>query len=1032
MPRTIVLWQDDFPFYDTLPLSEAMLSAAFPSAGYVPVEGLAAALSDRQTRLLVLPHGSAFPAEAWEAIRGHLARGGHLLTIGGAPFSVPVYRRRHGFTPGRPTVAYMRSLGINEALPLDTAGLELAAVHPSFSTIGGGWRTRRAWALQVRLSDADHYDRLGSMGLASSRLEPLVQALSPEGRVLATPAVVLDHFHGPYAGGRWVMLNFEAEDGFNSSEEAVRLYAAAQRVALRGPLRFGARPALAVVAQGETPTLILHAQSWEEYPDAVLRLTGEGPDGERLREDIPFPVGPTPQHQAIPLPAPRQPGLSHIHLRLRSGSGFLTQYTTGYWCRDAALLSAGPALGAGAGFLERDGRPFPVAGTTYMSRDAHRQFLLRPNPAHWDEDFRAMADAGINFVRTGVWTGHDQIMLEPGVAREDTLRAFEAYLHAARAHGIAVQFCFFAFQPEAFGKGNPYLDPDARARQRDFVAAFVRRFRHVPDLSWDLINEPSQFSPAHLFAQVPNGDEHEHRAWNEWLQRRYPTYESLLEAWNAVPADAGPWGSIRVPYPEELVYRQRWGTFKPLMAVDWHLFSQDAFSEWAHDLAQTIRACGSEQMVTVGQDEGAVTGRPSPYFHHQSLAHTCIHTWWLNDALLSDHLCAAVPGKPLLVQETGVMHYERLDQAARRTELNRAHLLERKLALALGAGAGFVQWLWNTNTDMTDDNEVAIGALRADGSEKPEMGALRRMAAFARSLAPHVGPWEPEPVLVVQPQSVLYSADQDLALRAVQRWVRALTHGLGLPCRALGENVLADSGSPALVVAPYPRALSDEAWSHLLDLARRGSTVALSGPMGDEHFHPVDRLAPFGLDAIIAPITARHCLQDSPAGQVPLVYADESLNRVDRWQFQGSQATWWQRDLGAGRLVACAYTAELSEGESGLNAICQALVQAARRPVVPWHTTHRRPEGALIWPRRFPEATLYTCVSEADRVGTVAFRDERSGAEVSLELAGERAALLLLSRQGAPLAACLHGRLEVNGQELWSGGDATLTWELSE
>ncbi|NPV09134.1 MAG: hypothetical protein HPY83_14360 [Anaerolineae bacterium] len=1029
MPRTVILWQDDFPFYDALPLSEAMLSAAFSGAVCVPVEELPAALGSAETSLLVLPHGSAFPFEAWDAIRRHLASGGHLLTIGGAPFSVPVYRQRHGFAPGRATVAYLRSLSINEAVALDTRHLDLVSAHASFSTIGGGWRARRSWALQAKLSDEQHYNRLGSMGVVGARLEPLLQAVDAEGRVLATPAVLLDHFHGPFAGSRWVMLNFEAEDGFNSSEEAVRLYSAAQRVALRGPLRFGARPALAVLAQGEVPTLILHALSWQEHPDAVLRLTVEGPDGASLREDIPFPVGRVPQHQALALPAPLHPGLHRVHLRLRSGAGFLTQYTTGYWCRDPELLSSGPRLSAGQSFLERDGRPLPIAGTTYMSRDAHRQFLLRPNPAHWHDDFAVMAAAGINFVRTGIWSGQDQIMLEPGVAREDTLRAFEAYLHCARAHGLAVQFCLFAFQPDAFGGGNPYLDPDARARQRDFVAAFVRRFRHVPDLSWDLINEPSQFDPEHLFQQRPHYDPHERRAWNQWLQRRYRTHEELLQAWNATPADVGPWGDVRPPHLAELSHHQRWGTAKPLMAVDWHLFSQDAFSDWARDLVETIRACGSDQMVTVGQDEGALTGRPSPFFHGDALSHTCIHTWWLNDALLCDHLCAALPGKPLLVQETGVMHYERLDQTSRRTEQNRAHLLERKLALALGAGAGFVQWLWNTNTDMVDDNEVAIGALRADGSEKPEMDVMRRMAAFAGALARYVGPWEPEPVLVVQPQAGLYSTDHDLVLRATQQAVRALAHGLGLPCRVLGENALAQAGNPDLVLVPYPRAFGEAGWQRLLDLARRGSTIALSGPMGDEHFHLTERLAPYGLSAVIAPVTSRHCWQDSPSGPIPLTYAGESLNRLDRWLFPGSDDTWWQADLGAGRLLTCAYPAELSQDEGGVRAVYSAMVQASRRPVRPWHTVQGRPEGALIWPRRFPGATLYTCLSESDRASAVTFRDERGGAELTLELASERAALVLLSPQGAPLEACVHGRLVVGGQEVWTGGDAVLHWD---
>lgn len=1029
MPKTVVLWQDDFPFYDSLPLSEAILDAAFSGAAHVPVADLADALAEPDVELLVLPHGSAFPFQAWSAIRAHLSSGRHLLTIGGAPFGVPIHTQRRGFAPGRPTVAFQRALGINEAIPLDSEKLDLTAAHTSFANIGGGWRARRSWALQVKLTDESHYDRLGAMGLPHARIEPLLHAKDAGGRVRAVPALQLDHFYGRYAGSRWVMLNFEAEDGFNNSEEAVRLYSAAQRVALRGPLRLDVRPSPAIVVPGETPSLLLHAESRHDYPTAVVRVTVTDPAGLQVAEvEEPLPLSRAPQYRRIPLPPGDAAGLYRVHLRLRAGSQSLARYESGYYCRALRSAPVPVALKAGEAFLERDGRPLPITGTTYMSRDTHRQFLLRPNPAHWHDDFAAMASAGINFVRTGLWTGHEQVMLEPGIVREDVLRAFEAYLCAAGEHRLAVQFCFFAFQPEAFGKGNPYLDPDALARQRDFVAAFVRRFGDVPHLSWDLINEPSQFDPAHLFQQRPHYDRHEAAAWNAWLQARYRNYVDLLRDWNAAPEDVGPWGGIREPKPEELSYRQRWATFKPLVAVDWQHFSQEVFARWAQDLTDLIRVCGSRQMVTVGQDEGAVDGRPSPFFHHGAVDHTCVHTWWLNDALLWDQLCATVPGKPLLVQETGIMHYERLDQAARRDEENRARLLERKLALSLGAGAGFVQWLWNTNTDMNDDNEAAIGALRADGSEKPEMDVIRRVSRWAGTLSDHAGAWQPEPILVVQSQSLLHSVDRDLAIRATQAAVRAVAYRLAVPCRVLAENRLEESGAPDLIIAPYPRALTEEAWQALLDLVRRGATLALTGPMGDEHHHAVDRPAPYGLRAEVAPITARSCLQDTPSGRVELTFAGESLNRVDRWEFVGLGNTWWQTDLGGGRIVALSYAPELNETEDATAAVYRSLMSAARSPIPAWLTVHECPSGVLIRPRRFPTATLFTCLSEYGSEAMVAFRDERSGAEVRLELPPERAALLLLGTDGRPLSACVPGRLEVGGADVWTGDEAVLAW----
>ena len=67
---------------------------------------------------------------------------------------------------------------------------------------------------------------------------------------------------------------------------------------------------------------------------------------------------------------------------------------------------------------------------------------------------------------------------------------------------------FFAFDPQTemqqgpgqegdrLGPGsNPYLDPVAIEAQVAYVRAIVSRFRDVPFLSFDLINEPSFTNP---------------------------------------------------------------------------------------------------------------------------------------------------------------------------------------------------------------------------------------------------------------------------------------------------------------------------------------------------------------------------------------------------------------------------------------------------------------------------------------------------------------------------------------------------------
>ena len=78
-----------------------------------------------------------------------------------------------------------------------------------------------------------------------------------------------------------------------------------------------------------------------------------------------------------------------------------------------------------------------------MASDVHRQFLFEPNPFVWDEDFRAMKAAGVNLVRTGIWTGWKKFMPEVGKLDEAALRALDAFLLTARQYDIPVIWIIF-------------------------------------------------------------------------------------------------------------------------------------------------------------------------------------------------------------------------------------------------------------------------------------------------------------------------------------------------------------------------------------------------------------------------------------------------------------------------------------------------------------------------------------------------------------------------------------------------------------
>jgi hypothetical protein len=213
---------------------------------------------------------------------------------------------------------------------------------------------------------------------------------------------------------------------------------------------------------------------------------------------------------------------------------------------------------------------------------------------------KQISDAGINMLRTGLWTDWDLVTGNTDVATERTLRTVEAFLMTARRYRLPVQFTFFSFMPEVFGGINPYLDPEALRRENEFVTSIARPFARVPFLMWDLINEPSFDNPRHFFNSRANGDTAETSEWNRWLIHRYGSRHAIEDAWHTVLSD----GPISAPGEADMISQSANDGGRPLAVYDFNLFAQESFANWAQQMRAAIRSTGSHQLITVGQDEG--------------------------------------------------------------------------------------------------------------------------------------------------------------------------------------------------------------------------------------------------------------------------------------------------------------------------------------------------------------------------------------------------------------------------------------------
>jgi len=1022
---TILLWEDP-ALTPLLGYAPPALSAALEKLG--PVESVSSArLAETLTRgdiqTLVCPAGPFFLLEAWPALAAFLARGGNFVALGGAPLRIPLLRRSKKLHPQTSTVNYLKRLRINHCHLVNTEAIarySAPADNPWLAELAPQFRCRRVDELTVRLTDLkDHPADQGSSGPRDGVLRPLLYGLDPHERAACAPVVALDRLKGAYAGGRWVLVTAELETLAAEPDTYAALAAACVVHAHDGAVELDLRPALACYHPGEWPTATIRLRAAQlRRPRASLRLEvrfGEDLVHEDERE---VPLNASPQHLNLPVPIELQPGLYAMRAELRHDKRLLAAASSGFWGYDASLLRTGTRLTVDRDYFRAEKRPYPVTGTTYMASDVHRKFALMPNPLVWDRDFEAMKAAGVNMVRTGFWTAFDQMMLEPGVLDQGYLRSLDAFLLTACRHDLPVIFTLFAFLPERWGGVNPYFDPRAVAAQEEYVAALAQRYRDVPGLIWDFINEPSFCSPQRLWTCRPNYDPYERAAWNEWLTARYESLQELADRWRCPLDQLGSWGDVPLPdlcdFEDRYIYQ---GSY-PLRALDYRLFAQEGFNRWLRRMVAAVRAHGSaSQLVCVGQDEGGTGERPAPMFHAREVSFTSNHSWWQNDDLLWDSLVTKTPHCPNLIQETGIMFVEAPDGSAWRTEDQCAHLLERKLVLALGADcAGFIQWLWNTNVYMDSDNEVAIGFLRADGTEKPELAAFRRVAAFAAAARElFTGRREPAVVIVI-PHSNQF-ATRSYADGATRCAVRTLHYDCHVAGRCLSEYDLTGLDTARLALLPSPATLRPAAWEELLEWVQAGGTLLVTGPLhSDEHWRPAEHLQPLGLAPVARPVCRHeHLLLDGD--RLEFVFGGQKIARLETAVLPDTPEAVLALPHGEGKVLYCPVPAELADNTAPAARLYQyALGQAG---VTPTYTSARLPRGILVRPAEFDSGWLYAFVSERGEDVELAFRHTATNTPVTYALPSGRAGLLLLPKdtEAAPLVLA-HGRTRVSGAQV--------------
>jgi hypothetical protein len=435
-----------------------------------------------------------------------------------------------------------------------------------------------------------------------------------------------------------------------------------------------------------------------------------------------------------------------------------------------------------------------------------------------------------------------------------------------------------------------------------------------------------------------------------------------------------------------------------LKVYDFFLFAQHVFMDWVEAMRRAVRATGSQQLITVGQDEGGIQDRLSPAFWGQFVDFATNHSWWQNDHLLWDSLFAKQPGQPMLVQETGLQRELNLDEVARRTPESEAALLERKVATSFVQGSGAIEWLWNTNAYMTESNETPIGAVRTDGTEKPEATTLRDFADFAKSLHEHLRNPQLPSIAIVSSQAAQFSVFADFQLEAQRKAVRALAYYDRLALYTIAENRIEKLGAPKLAILPSPQALANITWRALLKYVNEGGNLLVTGPVErDEHWHPTMRAAELERDAQVEPLTYHNATIKLSEGTVALSFDQGRQNGVESLRFKDG-STLKEIPHGKGRIFWATYPVELAEG-AGAAADVYAYV-THRLGIVPrFELAAPLSPGVLVYPVVLQDSVLYIMVSDSADDAQIDLCDKPTGVQWKLRLPAQHAALALIGNK---------------------------------
>lgn len=1006
--------------------------------------------------VLVYDLGGLYHQPGWRFVCDYFRQGGHLLTLGCRPFSVPFHFDGEHVEAGEPGDAALHDLRVADTF-VETGAFqspEPRDISPRFAFLNttGLPPMRATGSFDIRLATRPQPDEplYARHGVREADLDVACVVGDPAGRCVAAPIVRISH----YDGGRWTALNFDAADrDFYDSPEGCEFLGQTLAACLREGWQLSVSSRYARYYPDEPVSLSVQARRLAGSDgDVARRLRIDICDADRVDDPV-YEIVMSIDQEDVDWTSEDlelEEGCYAVFARLEVGGGCLEERQTGFYVlSDGAarrIASQTPALeikpAVAADYCVVGDRPFPMTGSTFMAPDNYRDCFGDLNVAVARREMRRLRAMGVNIIRAGVWTTYDLVYEQNGGFREKALRSLDAYFLCAAEAGLPVQFVPSAFVMNCWNReASMFHDPVIRSRVMQCFRQFAERYAGWPGVQLDVINEPSYapFRHGYLWQRArPTGDPHERLAWRQWLQRRYNGDPAALRAaWGATANEIPTFDDARLPQDHEFLsnYSGHCGYTLWARLADFYAFADDAFTDWVREIRGIVRSAAPKMLMMIGRDETLRIPTQQRDAYEGNIDLVNWHQWHREGTIFNEYCLNRVRGLPCCGQEMGVLPYKGPRNQERLSEDQLCRQLERKLIYCLG---NWIQWQSHSDPTMDFHGENKLGMLRADGTERPSAETIRLLAWLEASVSDClVGRREDrERLAIVVPTSLWFSCDTQLGYMAAARAINAVHYHLKRQAYLVLESLLCESnrsqiGRPAAVILPSPTILSEPAWRFLIDRVRQeGVTLLLTGsPQQDEYWRRSDRLLELGIDAPVENMAAVERLRLD--GRV----FDCTFHEAFRLNLPGkvlsravpagaSVAEPIEVSVGRGRVVYCPIPVELTDAiEPVVELYRRVLDRVADLPSplvrvdAPDHSA-----AHFIHAIEYGNATMVSMVNE----GTAArFRFALTSAScpVEADLDTGRGAKFYVDSNGRLLGGYIHGRLKVGTDEIVPNGD---------